>query len=116
MFEGNSNAIPIDGFDLDHFGCRLANRLFHPTFHGHVNHLAISARPVQFHLHVVVFRDFNQADVAPVGFEVRPQALEGPFNAFGDVCQFRHQSVFFPNCVSKLAKTARNAAAAGESP
>ena len=75
MFEGNSNAIPIDGFNLNHFGCCLANRLLDPTFHGHVDHLAIGARTVQFHLHVVVFRDFNQADVAPVGFEVWPQAL-----------------------------------------
>ena len=44
MFEGNSNAIPIDGFNLDHFGCCLANRLFTPPFMV-MNHLAIGARP-----------------------------------------------------------------------
>lgn len=90
MFEGQLNLGPIDGFHFYHFGCCLANRLFHSAFHGHVDHLAIGARSVQFHLHMVVLRDFNQADVAPVGFEVGPQALEGPFDAFGDVRQFSH--------------------------
>ena len=90
MFEGQLNLGPIDGFHFYHFGCCLANRLFHSAFHGHVDHLAIGARSVQFHLHMVVLRDFNQADVAPVGFEVGPQALEGPFDAFGAVRQFSH--------------------------
>ena len=58
-----------------------------------------------------VVRDFHQANVAPVRFEVGTEFIQGGLNALLQVGVAMNQTSL-PSCFSKLATTARNAAAA----
>lgn len=93
-FPDKSGLKEVHDFDDLDFRNGPLNGIFHAGLKCHVRHGAVAAVADEFQLEHVVLCDLQDTHISTVGLEVRPDAVERLFDAFGEV-------VFFgPRCGS----------------